>query len=65
MHADLHSEVKHLSLNRFRVTMDTAHATSEVFIQNKIQKKKYIKKTQAHKKTVYSQGNLFVLATNL
>lgn len=39
MHADLHSEVKHLSLNRFRVTMDTAHATSEVFIQNKIQKK--------------------------
>lgn len=31
----------------------------------KYKKKKNIKKTQAHKKTVYSQGNLFVLATNL
>lgn len=30
MHADFHSEAKHLSLNKFRVTMDTAHATSAV-----------------------------------
>lgn len=30
MHADFQSEVEHLTLNKFRVTMDTAHATSAV-----------------------------------
>lgn len=45
MHADFHSEAKHGSLNNFRVTMDTARATSAG-----LKKKNGSRKTQAHTK---------------
>lgn len=35
MYADFHSRTKHLSLSKFWVTMDTAHATSAVKKKNK------------------------------